>query len=401
MATLCKNCGAPVIFDPKTQKVVCTVCGGAWEAEEIEATDKGFEEKNRAVSMNDVYGNTAKEFMDCYIYTCGSCGGEIVINGSEVSTKCIYCGSTSVVFNRISKEKAPEFILPFSISKEEALEQINKTFSKRLFVPKEIKNLNPTAVRGIYVPYWIVNGLHSEADLISGRRGNGKSSHSVYCGRAGMMGITNLPVDASLMLSDESSQRLEPYDLSKLKYFDEDYLLGFYSNVSDVTNADLYEAVNKRASESFQNKAMESFTGATGKKVHFSRTATLINRDVFYAMLPVWFVTFDYQGKHNTIMVNGQTGKVVGGVPWSKKVYGIYFAILATLLSVLFSAGFYAATAHAEVKEAGSLPTLLFVIAMFTLVPVLIGAATMKKLKTQLGRSQSESIFNFAKKRQE
>ena len=90
MATLCKNCGAPVIFDPKTQKVVCTVCGGAWEAEEIEATDKGFEEKNRAVSMNDVYGNTSKEFMDCYIYTCGSCGGEIVINGSEISTKCIY-----------------------------------------------------------------------------------------------------------------------------------------------------------------------------------------------------------------------------------------------------------------------------------------------------------------------
>ena len=65
MATLCKNCGAPVIFDPRTQKVTCTACGSAWNAEDIESSDKSLLEKTRAVSANDVYGETKQEFMDC------------------------------------------------------------------------------------------------------------------------------------------------------------------------------------------------------------------------------------------------------------------------------------------------------------------------------------------------
>ena len=118
MATLCKNCGSPVVFDPAKQKVVCQTCGASWDADEIESSSKAFTEDQHAVSMDQVYGSAEKEFMDCYIYTCSSCGGEIIINGSEASTKCIYCGSSSVVFDRISKEKSPECILPFSITKE-------------------------------------------------------------------------------------------------------------------------------------------------------------------------------------------------------------------------------------------------------------------------------------------
>ena len=400
MATLCKNCGAPVIFDPRTQKVTCTACGSAWNAEDIESSDKSLLEKTRAVSANDVYGETKQEFMDCYIYTCSSCGGEIVLNGSEASTKCIYCGSSSVVFNRISKEKAPEFILPFSITKEEALNKIKDTFKKRLLVPKEFKELQPTAVRGIYVPYWIVNGLHSEADFISGRRGSGKHSHTVYAGRAGMMGMTNLPIDASLMLSDESSQRLEPFNLNKLKYFDEDYLLGFYSNVSDLTNADLYTAANKRASEIFQKKAMDDFS-ASSKSVKLARSATLINKDVFYAMLPVWFVSFDYQGKHDTIMVNGDTGKVVGGIPWNKKLFHGLMALTSTVFSTLIGILIYSMLKGESLALSTNPFSFFLIFDMIALVFFVLGYAQMKKVTQQLDRSQSNSIFNFMKKRQE
>ena len=115
MATLCKNCATPLIFDPAKQKVVCPSCGGAWDAEEVESNEKKYRENQHAVSAEEVYGpsdDLKDEYFDCYIYTCGSCGGEIAINGTEASTKCIYCGSSSVVFDRISKEKAPEFIRP-------------------------------------------------------------------------------------------------------------------------------------------------------------------------------------------------------------------------------------------------------------------------------------------------
>ena len=137
MATLCKNCGAPLVFDPVSQRVVCNTCGSSWTAEEVESTVKEFVQDVQAVSVGEAAG-AAQEFMDCHIYTCSSCGGEIMINGSEASTKCIYCGSSSVVFNRIAKEKAPDYILPFKISQEDAVERIRKMMKHRPLIPKDV-----------------------------------------------------------------------------------------------------------------------------------------------------------------------------------------------------------------------------------------------------------------------
>jgi len=50
-----------------------------------------------------------------------------------------------------------------------------------------------------------------------------------------------------------------------------------------------------------------------------------------YALLPVWFMTIRYKKKPFTILVNGQTGKIVGSLPYSKiKLFGSF------LLSWLF-----------------------------------------------------------------
>ena len=240
MATLCKNCAAPLVFDPATQRVVCRSCGSSFTAEEVESEAKAFDEDKRAVDAAEIYGvkseedeilgnDVKEEFIDCYIYTCSSCGGEITINGTEVSTKCIYCGSPSVVFNRISKEKAPEFIMPFQITKEKAVELIKAQFSKGLFIPKEVKNFEPSAVHGIYVPYWLVDARHAEANMYSARFKKDRYSYETrYFGRSGNIIVQNLPVDGSQMLSPKITQRLEPFDFSDMKNFDEDYLLGFY-----------------------------------------------------------------------------------------------------------------------------------------------------------------------------
>ena len=76
-------------------------------------------------------GTDSEEFMDCYVYSCGSCGGEVIINGSEASTKCIYCGNSTVIFNRISRQKRPKYIIPFIITKEEAEQRGRNSQSRR------------------------------------------------------------------------------------------------------------------------------------------------------------------------------------------------------------------------------------------------------------------------------
>ena len=412
MATLCKNCATPLLFDPTKQKVVCPACGSAWLAEEVESTEKAFREDLQAVDASEVYGideESKNEFFNCYVYTCGSCGGEISINGTEASTKCIYCGSSSVVFSRISKEKAPEFIIPFQISREQALDRIKKEFERAPFVPKEVKSFSEVDIRGIYVPYWLANAYHVESDVFASEVSTGKTTVTKYWARSGQMSITNLPVDGSQMLSDESSQRLEPFDFSAIKSFDEDYLLGFYSNVSDISNADLETAVRTRARESFREQTAKKIRG-NSKRVTTERSSTVVDRDVRYVMLPVWFVCYEFQGKHNTIMVNGQTGKVVCGIPWNQKKFATLVIALSVILTALLffviKDCLFSSLLHTYGRGAyrssqnGNSGGIISSVIVTGLVIFVLGISFYKKVKKQLQLSQSKSIFNFVKKRQ-
>lgn len=410
MATLCKNCATPLVFDPLSQKVVCPTCGSSWYAEEVESEEKKYKTE-KPVSRSEVFGveeGVKDEFLDCYVYTCGSCGGEININGSEVSTKCIYCGSSSVVFSRISREKAPEFIIPFKISRDQALNLIRHRFSRGMFIPKEVKNFEPTAVRGIYIPFWLVDAKHYESDIVSGRVKTSKyNTTTYYYGKSGKMSIRNMPVDASLMLSDESSQRLEPFDFSDIKPFDEDYLLGFYSNISDIRVKALKDAVRSRITDAYREHVFSSVKGSD-KKLVFYNSTTLIDQDLRYVLLPVWFVTYNFKGRHNTIMVNGQTGKLVCGIPWNEKAFKAVVAGIAALSSTLMVwlyrySFFPILMAFLKAKSRNSskgTSTLVGLLVMLVVGVFSAGLKRYRRVKKQLQLSQSDSIFNFMKKRQ-
>ena len=403
MATLCKNCSHALVFDPSTQRLVCNSCGSSFKPDEIESEAKQYREDLKAESMNDVYGTEKEEFMDCYVYTCSECGGEIIINGTEASTTCVYCGNPSVVFSRIAKQKCPEFVLPFTITKERAIELVHKEIDKGIFVPKEIKNFTAECVRGIYIPYWIVNAEYTDAVVIKGQVKSGKNSVTRYFGRAGDMKLKNLPIDASKALSDESSSRLEPFELSRLKPFDEDYLAGFYSNVSDVTYSDLRSAALQRGQEFFNADAIKNVS-ARNKKVINSHPSIRLENDMAYAMLPAWFITFKYKGKHNTILVNGDTGKVVCGLPWKKVLFytllivvGIAFTIGAFFVFKYTLPGFMAGKSRGSNDGRGKIIAFLIagIIALFS-----TGIRKVIKVVKNINLTQDKAIFNFMKKRQ-
>lgn len=404
MATLCKNCGHALVFDPGIQRLTCSACGSSFRAEEVEAQSKEFREDLKAEALNDVNGTDDKGLMDCYVYTCSECGGEIIINGTEASTTCIYCGNPNVVFSRIAKQKCPEFIMPFSITKEEALRIVRDRINSGFFVPKGIKRFSVDCCRGVYLPYWIVNADFYDAVVVKGDVKRGKNSVTKFFGRAGSMKLKNLPVDASRALSDESSSKLEPFDLRRLKPFDEDYMAGFYSNVSDVTYNDVRRASTARAEEFF-NKAAIDDVNAASKSVVSSQPSIKLDNDMIYCMLPAWFITFKYKGKHNTILVNGDTGKVVCALPW-KKI--LFYGLLIGLGILITIAAFYVFRGTIPIffsghrssntnKNAGKLFGLL-IIGIITLFAT--GIRKVVKVLKNIKLTQDKSMFNFVKKRQ-
>ena len=408
MITQCRNCAGQLVFDPEKQKLICGHCGSEFAPEEFTQSEKEYLADKQAESMNSVYGTDSEDMMDCYVYLCHSCGGEIIINGTEASTRCIYCGNSNVVFSRIAKHKRPQFIIPFKLTKDDAVAEVRKRFKKGMFIPKDIKNFEVDNVRGIYIPYWIVDCDHKASVVIQGQVSSGKHSRTVFYGRAGRMSLKRLPLDASKILSDESSSRLEPYNLNAMKPFDEDYLLGFYSNISDITYRDLRSAANARASEYFNEYAIADVKGASGKKVCKESHVTAIDySNLNYAMFPAWFITYFYKGQHNTILVNGQSGKIVCGVTWNKVLFftllavagialtAVTFILMRPVLEAMFT-GSSRSSSSSDSRGKILAAIVCGAIAMFS-----IGIAKIRKVIKSINLTQDNAIFNFVKKRQE
>lgn len=80
MATLCKNCGRPITFDPYSQKLSCDFCGSKFTPGSVREYGQELAEDIVPERVED------KELMDCYVYHCSSCGGEVIVNGTEAST---------------------------------------------------------------------------------------------------------------------------------------------------------------------------------------------------------------------------------------------------------------------------------------------------------------------------
>ena len=383
MAVLCTNCSGKLIFNPASQKLECAACGSSFTPEDV----------------RDFNADMHSRFYDTRVYSCVHCGAEIITSDTEVSTFCVYCGNPAIVFSRISKEYRPDGIIPFSVTKGEAVRNIKIRFMKNPFIPKEIKaKAIPENLRGIYIPYWVANVELTEADFLSGTVRNHKRDEKRYYERAGVCRFKNVPVDGSKILNDNVSMRLEPFFLEESKEFDEDYLNGFYSNTSDTSYTDLRESAANRCHKLFSD-ASKLTVAAKDVTLEDSMYWADVQDDPIYMMMPVWFFTFRHEDKPYTILINGQSGKVVGTMPWSTKqikvIAGTVFGLVMTVLILLFFA-IYFNLFHLS-SFYNQAVTVLMILGSLGFATGLYG---IKKIKKNLELTQAEDIFKFVKKRQ-
>ena len=261
-------------------------------------------------------------------------------------------------------------------------------------MPSEIKNFKTDSIRGIYIPYWVMNFNVDAKTLFKATVKQGKSSHTYHYIRCYSATLNNIALDASRILNDNSSVKLEPYDCHDMVPFNENYLAGFYSDISDVPVKESVILGIRRAHEMAVEKIRPSVR--SNAVVEKSRaTVTTINRPL-PAMMPAWFLTFRYNNIPHTILVNGQTGKVVGSVPWNKGKFvsmvislGIIFSIVGTLC--------YAIVPEMGEKSSGKL--FMFLLAL-TAVGIYSGIKAIKRVMTNIALTQSKATLKYVNKRQ-
>lgn len=384
MKIKCPRCQAWLTFDIETQSMECEYCGSIF----------GIEDCDTQAKEDENYVNQQEEEMDCKIMTCSSCGGELMINETESATFCAYCGQPTLVMSRMAKQKKPKFILPFKITKEEAEKIVRNRFKDGFFVPDEVRNFKVDKLHGVYIPYRVVDVYCQDELLIRMEHRHGKSTSYSYHYRKLMNSFEGITVDASDMLNDESSVRLEPYNLKELVPFDVNYLSGFYANCMDTPIEQIEGTARARAIQLFLDAAKGTVKSGSSPQVLISHPYTEIDGND-YVMLPAWFLSFRQAGKNYTMMVNGQTGKCVGALPPVKRrVVGCII-----LLSLLFSPICIAASRYVlPLDDDGRLIGIAIVAVIWLFWK---GLDNFKRIKKSYELTSAKDMKKFANDRQE
>lgn len=353
VAYKCPSCSAPLSFNTETQSFVCAYCGGDYGKLEIEAMTAKAEEIEPPYEEHATDINTQNTFSrDNSLYVCPTCGAE-VITDSELSASaiCHYCHSPIVLSGRLSGEFCPDAIIPFKKTKAQALEGFDEwTKKQRFFLAKgftDRKNLEK--IQGLYVPFWLADCVvegNLTADcyktISAVRRGDyivkTESKHLVT--RKGKLNLDGIPADGSSKADDKLMESIEPFNYAELVKFEMSYLSGHYAEKYDVTKDQIYGRIQSRAQEAAREEFRATVKGYT-RTVTLNESYRIRGIRWKYAMLPMWFLSYNYNGKMYYYAMNGQTGKFGGTLPVNKLKLALFsFGIpllAASLLLALFT----------------------------------------------------------------
>lgn len=344
--------------------------------------------------------SSARRYMEMNVYHCNNCGADLMVGSTQASTFCSYCGSPSIVYDRISQEEQPDKIIPFELTQEQALEAVRDTFTKGHYVPHSIKALTVESMHGIYIPYWLFTTYARKKSTVE----VGHDGHTDICYRDVECTYHNIPLDGSLRLSNEMSHRLQPWDMKELRDFDVSYLSGFYADTYDVPSDTFERAVKSRSLEYINSELFRTISSAScvetdmGRVANFKEYDTLEDydlKDVSYALLPAYFVNIQYKSGTVLVIVNGQTGKVIGALPTEKdKIVKNYIknAIICCAIYVAMCIFFFSFPLASFV---------LFLPALYAIVCVPIGIKKYKDYKDEQLKLMSKNMLAYSRRKED
>lgn len=351
MATVnykCPNCGAPLTFNPDKQMFSCEYCMSDFSETKIQELYAQHEAKEsqaeKAEQKAEERKKQEKEFEEnAVVYTCPSCGAEVVTTASTAATTCFYCQNPVVLGGRLSGEYKPDRVIPFALSKEKAIEKFIEMCKKKKFLPKGFASKKQfEKLTGVYFPYWYIDTQKQASMTAKGNKirtwrvGNKRYTEtSVYrLVRSGDLIVKNVFERALKSQDREMLQCVHPFDLSQAHPFSMSYLSGFQAEKRDIERAEVSASVEQRMHEYCKQLLKDTMTGYTGIVTeHYEDMTELESWN--YTLLPVWIVTYKFKGKIFPFAINGQTGKTYGKLPVSKGKLAILFAIVAVAVFVI------------------------------------------------------------------
>jgi len=347
----CKTCGAELFWNATTESLKCEYCDSVFSVLDYE--DHTLKEHHQTEEIDLKYTNAGEDLdNNMMVLNCTNCDAEIVTSKTTMATECVYCGHALSVSHNVSGKFRPEKIIPFKIDKKTAKEKYFKYAKSSILIPKEFKDITKIdKMQGIYVPYYLHSlniSVESALDCKTEEcKKNGDDmivitkSYDVNIDANGE--FNDIPVNASKQMDTVTMEAIEPFDFNNIEDFNPAYMAGYFAEQPDKTTDYTSSIARQRAEAAMKEKIKETadtidkYESKTFKEVK----SEYKNEERKYAMMPVWLCNIMYKNKKYTFLINGDSGKIIGELPFSKLkfagILGSAFIIMQILLTFILN----------------------------------------------------------------
>ncbi|MCR5404927.1 MAG: hypothetical protein K6E91_14075 [Butyrivibrio sp.] len=334
----CPACGGAMEFNPKTQKIKCPYCDSEFDVKDYVA--------NHSASSDNVSAEnyeTAQGDQPMFIYSCGSCGGEILATESLGSMKCPFCSNNIVVSEKFNGKFAPDYIIPFTKTKDDAMQAYKSYVKSKRLLPKVFFDENHIdEIKGVYVPFWLYDSTQHYSGTFAGTKirtwrdsnYNYTETSHYHIERSGYESFEKVPVDGSKEMPDDLMESIEPFDQKAMVPFNMGYLAGFLANKYNVTSQESRDRAIKRMSTSAITDFKSTIHGYNTLRPT-AESCTTSDEKVKYALYPVYVLNTTWKEINYLFAMNGQTGKFVGNLPFSAVQASKYYFPIAGITAVI------------------------------------------------------------------
>ena len=347
----CPCCDGAIEFDSSLQKMKCPYCDAEFEIDALQAYDAELRNQPQENMTWDTAAGTQwaqGESDGLRVYTCNTCGGEIVADETTGASECPFCGNPVIMTGQFAGSLRPDLVIPFKVDKKAAIGILENHYKGKPLLPKVFKDQNHIKeVKGLYVPVWLFDtDANAHVRYRATRTRSWSDSQYRYTEtshfavtRAGMIGFDNVPVDGSTKMDDTLMESIEPFHIGEAVDFHTAYLSGYLADKYDVDADASIGRANERIKKSTEEAFASTVQGYTSVRMEGS-TINLMNGRAKYALYPVWILNTVWNGQKFTFGINGQTGKIAGDLPMDKGAFWKWFLGITgavTAVSFLFS----------------------------------------------------------------
>ena len=287
---------------------------------------------------------------------CRNCGAALQLEPRLRTATCPYCASPSVVERPPSAESpAVEYVLGLTQPEAEVRSRVSRWLQGRtLFAHSGVKRATVQELKGLYVPAYLYSAeAHTRFSAHIGEDYTVTETYSTTDSQGRRVTRTrtrtetewyplrgeraeylqDVLVTASRGLSNAELESLEPFELRQLQRYSPALLSGWMAEEPSLAPPEGSQQASVECRALVERRLQAFMPGDRVRDLDFE--TRLANESLSLVLLPVWVSALRYDPERPPlrVLVNGQTGEVVGKVPLSPAK--IALAVLLGLLLLL------------------------------------------------------------------